>query len=185
MKRWIAILVLALMLTGCSGSEGNMDRAMALRAKILASDIAFDAVITADYGDMTYTFSMSCRVDTKGELTFTVTQPESIADITGTISASGGKLTFDDQALAFDLMADGQISPVAAPWVFANTLRSGYLTSCGTEGENLRLTIDDSYEEDALHLDIWLDNQDLPIRSEILWQGRRILTLAVENFTFL
>ncbi len=36
------------------------------------------------------------------------------------------------------------------------TLRSGYITSAGMDGGRLRLTIDDSYEDDALHLDIWL-----------------------------
>ena len=50
------------------------------------------------------------------------------------------------------------------------------------EGDLLRLTIDDSYEEDALTLDIWLNGQDIPIRAEILYDGRRILTLEIENF---
>ena len=61
-------------------------------------------------------------------------------------------------------------------------MRSGYLTSAGMEGDLLRLTIDDSYEEDALTLDIWLNEQDIPIRAEILYDGRRILTLEIENF---
>ena len=117
-------------------------------------------------------------------MTFTVQQPEAIAGITGTVSATGGKLTFDKEALAFEWMADGQITPVAAPWVLMHTLRSGYLTSCGREGEILRMAIDDSYADDALHLDIWLDEQDLPKYAEILWQGRRILSIKVKNFQF-
>ena len=59
------------------------------------------------------------------------------------------------------------------------------VTSCGGDGEYLRLAIDDSYEEDALHLDIWLGSEDLPVRGEVLWQGRRILSLEIKNFTFL
>ena len=47
----------------------------------------------------------------------------------------------------------------------------------------LHLTIDDSYEEDALQLDIWLDGQNLPVQSDILYDGRRILTVQVSNFT--
>ena len=104
---------------------------MDFRAKLLAQAVSFDAEITADYGDKTYTFAMHCESDTKGDMTFTVTAPESIAGISGTISASGGKLTFSDTALAFDLMADDQLSPVSAPWILMKTLRSGYLTSCG------------------------------------------------------
>jgi len=35
-----------------------------------------------------------------------------ISGITGSLSQNGGKLTFDDKALAFDVMADGLVSPV-------------------------------------------------------------------------
>ena len=184
MKRILAILLVLCIFSGCTGS-GELDRAMALRTKLLAQPIAFDTKITADYGDVIHSFTLSCRVDTQGNVSFTVLEPQSIRDITGTISAASGKLTFDEQAIAFDLLADGQLSPVSAPWVFMKALRSGYLTSCGKEGEYLRLAVDDSYADDALHLDIWLDSNDLPVRGEILWKGRRLLLMDVSNFTFL
>lgn len=182
MKRIICILLVLMLLAGCSGKNEELDRAMTLRAEMIAKAVTFDAEITADYGDQSYTFSMNCVADTQGNLTFTVTEPETLSGITGTVSATGGKLTFDDMALAFDLMADGQISPVSAPWVLVKTLRSGYLTSCNVEGELLRVAIDDSYEEDSLHLDIWLDGNNEPKSAEIYWQGRRLLTVTVSNF---
>lgn len=185
MRKIAVLLCVFLVLTGCSGKDEELDRAMDLRAKLLAQGVSFDAQITADYGDKTFTFSLNCQFDAQGNMTFTVCVPETIAGITGTVSATGGKLTFDDTALAFDLMADDQISPVSAPWVLIKTLRSGYLTSCALEGDNLRIAIDDSYEEDALHLDIWLDGNDLPVQGDIYWQGRRLLSIAVKNFTFL
>lgn len=185
MKRIIALLGLLFLLTGCSGAETQLDRAMALRSKLLAQGVSFDAEITADYGDKLYTFSMNCQADSQGNLTFTVTALESIAGITGTVSASGGKLTFDESVLSFALLADGQLTPVSAPWVLLRTLRSGYLTSCAEENGVIRIAIDDSYADDALHLDIWLDGNDLPTRGEILWQGRRILSVSVKNFVFL
>ena len=162
-----------------------MDRAMALRSALLAKGAEFDAAVTADYGDKTYSFGMHCRMEAQGKVTFSVTAPETIAGITGTVSASGGKLTFDGNALAFTLLADGQVSPVSGPWLLMKTLRSGYLTSCGVEDGCLRIAIDDSYEDVALHLDVWLDESDCPKRGEILWKGRRILTVEIENFVFL
>ena len=186
MKRIAVVMCVLLLLTGCAGTGEQLDRAMTLRSKLLAATgCSFDAVITADYGDTTYTFSMNCRGDDQGNLQFSVTAPESIAGISGLVSITGGKLTFDDKVLAFDLMADGLVTPVSAPWVLLKTLRSGYLTSCGREGEYLRLSIDDSYAQDALHLDIWLGEGDLPVQSDIYWQGRRLLSVKVENFTFL
>lgn len=186
MKRVGAVFLLLFFLVGCSGKSKEIERGMSLRSQLLrASSCTFDAAVTADYGDALYEFAMACQVDDRGDMTFTVVEPETISGITGTISSSGGKLTFEDTALAFDLMADGQVSPVSAPWLFLKTLRSGYLTAAGMEGDLLRLTIDDSYEDDALQLDIWLDGENLPTRAEVLYGGRRILTLNVTNFQIL
>lgn len=182
MKRVFAVVLAVLMLAGCGLENGELDRAMKLRAELLAAGCSFDAEITADYGDKIYTFSLTCQGNSAGDVTFEVTAPESIAGITGRVTDEGGFLTFDNAALAFPLLADEQISPVSGPWILLKTLRGGYVTACGAEGEGLRLSVDDSYEEDALHLDIWLDGNDLPTRAEILWDGRRIVTVAVENF---
>lgn len=186
MKRILAALVLALVLCGCSEGSSGMDRAIALREQLLkCSGCTFDAVITADYGDKIYTFSMQCQMDALGNLAFQVTDPESIAGIAGEISEESGKLTFADTLLAFETMADGQITPVSAPWLVMHTLRAGYLNTCGKDGDGLRIGIDDSYKEDALHLDIWTDANNYPLRGEIVWQGRRILSVDVRNFAFL
>ena len=175
-------MIVVLLLAGCSDTNAELERAMQLRAAMIAKTVCFDCTVTADYGDVSYTFCMRCSVDTAGNLTFEVTKPETIAGISGSVSATGGKLTFDDVALAFELMADGQLTPVSAPWILVRTLRSGYLTSCGMEGELLRVSIDDSYNEDALHLDIWVNGEDQPTLAEIYWQGRRLLSVTVENF---
>ena len=185
MKRITILLLIMVMLCGCSGGSEQMDRAMALRGKIQQKEVTFDAVVTADYGDKVHTFSMNCHADTLGNVKFKVTEPENIAGISGTISKGNGKLSFDDQVLAFDILADGLISPVSGPWVLIETLRSGFLTSCSTEGELLRVAIDDSYAEKALHLEVWLDRNDVPKQCEIYWQGRRLLSIDVKNFAFL
>lgn len=185
MKRCLVALLTLVLLCGCSGNDEELERAMGLRAQLLGHPCSFDAEITADYGDQIYTFSVYCEGDTQGNLGFQVKSPETIAGIQGVISGGEGKLTFDDSALEFPLLADGQVSPVSAPWLLLKTLQGGYLTAAGMEEELLRLTINDSYEDDALQLDIWLDGEDLPIRAEILYDGRRILTLSVSNFQIL
>lgn len=180
----LAVLVLAvLLLGGCTGKRSEMDTAMQLRAALLACrSCSFDADITADYGDKVHTFSMTCTADSKGAVSFTVTAPESIAGITGAVSDEDGHLTFDDAVLAFPLLADGQVTPVSGPWILIKTLRGGYLTACAAEGELLRLTIDDSYEDDALQMDIWLNGDSHPVQAEILYDGRRIVTMEIKNF---
>lgn len=185
MKRF-ACLLLLLFFTGCTGKTGEIERGLALRSRILSAEsCSFEAEVTADYGDKVHSFTLFCVGNGKGDLSFEVKEPESIAGITGKIDNQGGKLTFDDTVLHFDLMTDDQISPISAPWIFLKTLRSGYLCSAGMEDEYLRLTIDDTYEEDALQLDIWLGEGDIPVRCEMLYGDRRILSLNVSNFQIL
>jgi len=180
MKIRVISLCMLLFLSGCS-ANGHIERGMALRSALLRSESRFTTDITADYGDKVCSFAMDCAFSDNGDMTFTVTAPETIAGITGTITDNGGKLTFDDTALQFPLMADDQISPVSAPWVLMKALRSGYLTSAGEEDGLLRLTIDDSYEEDAMQADVWLSETDIPVRAEMVYDGRRILSLNVKN----
>ncbi len=184
MKKAVGFLILVCLLTGCSEKTSELERVLRVRSELLqASSCSFDAQITADYGDKVYSFSMNCQGDAQGEMTFTVTEPESISGVTGRITEQTGTLTFDGTALSFEHLTDEQITPVTAPWIFLKTLRSGCITSAGMEGELLRVSIDDSFEDDALHLDIWLDENDMPQAAEISYDGRSILSLQVKNFT--
>lgn len=185
MKR-VALLLAALLLTGCGVHNGELDKAMELRAKLLAAQgCSFEAVVTAEYSDKTYTFTVEYQSDSQGNVTFTVKEPETIEGITGSISAEGGKLTFDDKALAFELLADGQVTPVSAGYLLVKTLRSGYVRGCGKDGDNIRLMIDDSYQEDALRLDIRLNGENVPVSAEILYKDRRFLSLDIKKFRLL
>ena len=184
MKKIAAVFLSLVLLTGCTGKRDELDRAMKLRANLLGCrGCSFDVTVTAEYGDSYYTFVMNCQATGRGDLQFTVLQPESIAGITGEISSGEGKLTFDDVALHFPLLADDQVTPVSGPWILMKTLLGGYLTAANEEDDLLHLTIHDSYEEDALQMEIWLDGEDEPVNAEILYDGRRIVTMTVENFT--
>lgn len=184
MKRGVLMLALVLCLTGCGGKNTELERGLSLRAAVLkAASCSFVCQITADYGDKIYSFTMDCTADTDGDVDFTVTAPETIGGITGTLSGEGGELTFGDTALYFDVLAEGLLSPVSGPWVLIKALRSGCLTSAGLDGECLRLSIDDSYADNGLHLDIWCDGEDLPAKAEIRWEERTILSMSVINFT--
>lgn len=185
MKRVLAVLVVVFLLSGCSAGNAELDRAMNLREKLLKSEgIQFNAKITADYADEIYTFSMECRIDSKGDLSFKVTAPETISGISGTVSDTGGQLTFDNTALAFKLLADGQITPVSAPWLMFDAMRSGYISASGKDADRICICIDDSYQDEMLHTDIWVNSDGVPVSGEILWKGRRIMSVQVDNFTF-
>lgn len=185
MRRVLLVSILVFILSGCANSDSEFDRALTLRKRIINSGrITFDAVVTADYGTELYTFKMHCQADQTGQISFSVIEPETIKGISGTVSSLGGALTFDDQILTFPLLADGQVTPVSAPWIILNTLRSGYIAACGNDEDLFRLQLDDSYADNALHTDIWIDLDNVPVRAEILWKGRRILSLEINDLTF-
>ena len=170
------------MLFGCGKKDDALDKALVMRQRLQGASCSFDCTVTADYGEKIHVFSMRCTADSSGDLTFEVLSPDTISGITGIISRNKGKLTFDDKALAFELMADGQFSPVSAPWILIHTLQGGYLTSCTETDYGMLLCIDDSYESDPLRLDVRMDKDGNPMSAEILWQGRRILSMEIENF---
>lgn len=186
MKRLLMVFVAVCFLFGCSHSKSSVEPGLLLREKILSSNgCKFTAVITADYGDLTQTFTMECTSDKDGNIEFVVIEPEAISSITGKISNEGGRLTFDDHALAFSMLADGQIAPVSSPWIMLKTLRSGYIRACERKKESTHLIIDDSYKEDALQLDVYLSADHVPQQADILWRGRRYLSVTVKDFQFL
>ena len=185
MRGFLAFLLSLFLLCGCTRTNDGMEQAISLRDAIInGNGCTFAVTITADYQDKYYTFVMNCQSDSSGNVTFEVTEPESISGITGSISANNGKLTFDDHALVFSTLAEGQITPISAPWLFINTLRSGYIKGCAQEDSGLLLEIDDSYAENAIQLIIQII-ADIPVFAEIIWQNRRIVTMKVEDFCIL
>lgn len=175
--------MLVLVLAGCSNAEAELDRAITLREQLLRMEsCSFTAQITADFGETLYTFTTENKANESGGVSFSIIAPETISGITGTVSADGGELTFDGKAVAFPVLAEGEVSPASGPWLMMKALQSGYITSCGQEGELLRVTIDDTYEEDALQVDIWLNSANTPVQAEVVWKGRKILTIAVSDF---
>ena len=183
MKKACVLAVLVAFLAGCGHSSQELERGLELRSRLQkAASSSFEAEITADYGEKIYTFSMLCEGKNNGDLLFTVTKPETIA---GRFDCEGGALTFDEHALHLGLLADGQTTPVAAPWIVYKSILGGYLTCAGLEDGIIRLTIDDSYADNALTVDVWLDENDLPASAQILYKGRSFLSLSIKNFQIL
>ncbi len=185
MKKVITLLIGFLFLTGCSSSGGTQDKLLQLRNRLEKEPYCFTAHIQSDFGKVVYDFSLNCQFDTMGNMTFSVIAPESIAGVTGTVSGCGGALTFLDTSVGFPLLAEGELSPVSAPWLLVRGLRSGYLAAWSEKGQQTALTIDDSFSGEPMQVRLILNEAMVPYSAEILWDGRCILSLSVDNFQFL
>jgi len=186
MRRLFCCLVVFFFLGGCGSSIEPMDKALALRSKLQQSEgCEFVAVVTADYFDKVQSFALQCTGDTSGNITFQVLEPSSVAGISGRIDSRGGKLTFDEQALLFSLMAETRISPVGAPWILLQALRAGYIRGCSDADGVLTIHIDDTFGDDALQLIVRTNSENVLVSAEIFHQERRILTVQIEQFVYL
>ena len=181
MKRLLPLLLI--FLVGCTGPDPAMEAALDLRTRCLsAGQVTFAADIRADYITQIEEFSLECDSGADGTMAFRVLEPEDISDIRGTVRGSEGTVEFDDTVLAFPLMADGRLSPLSGPWVVLKAIRSGNILAAGAEGELLHVTIDDRYEENALKVDIWMEEGRVE-EAEVAWEGRRCLSMTFDDFS--
>jgi hypothetical protein len=185
MKRLFCVLVCLGFLFGCSAANGDMDAVMGLRTSLLKGGCSFVADIYADYGQTIHTFRLSCEADSLGALNFRVIAPETISGIAGRVAEDSGALLFDDQVLAFQLLADGLLSPVSAPWLLLRGLRGAYISAVGKDGDGLRVRLDDSFQGETLLLDVWLTGDGLPKTAIFSWKGVKILSMEIDSFCLL
>ena len=91
-------------------------------------------------------------------------------------------MLFRSVVLAYPLMAQGRLSPLSGPWVVMKAIRSGCIIAAGQEGELTRVTIDDSYADNALTVDVWLEEGQV-IQAEVAWEGLRCLVMTFDDFS--
>ena len=175
------LLILCLLLTGCSSSDDTMASAMAFRTELVQSGgCTFTAQVTADFGDSVREFAMDCCSDEKGNVSFTLKEPETLEGITGSVTDAGGKITYDGMSAEFGLLADEKVIPAAAPAIAASCWAGEYISCTGMEDELCRVTCEKGFEK-KLIVDTWFQNQ-VPICCEMCYNGTEILKMEITDF---
>ena len=184
---WKKVLpcVLLLLLSGCSKPREPVQQALDFRTALMeAGGCSFTAVIGADYGDRTYSFSVACDYTTGEGARIEVLQPEEIAGIAAKVSATGATVVFEDVELDFGQMAEGNVSPMAASWLLGHCWSQSYIDSAGADGQWQRITYLEGYNDEELTVDTWLDETQTPVHAEIVYDGTRCLNLEITQFQF-
>ncbi len=182
-KKALVSGMLCLLLTGCQGEQPPTQKALDLRTGLLnAGGCAFTAAIGADYEDRSYEFTVACTYHADGETVVTVLQPEEIAGIKAVISDHRASLEFEDLALDFGPMANGNVSPMEACRLLADCWTGAYISACGPDGDLERITYLDGYEDDQLTVDTWVDGT-VPVYAEVTYEGLRCITMQLTDFT--
>ena len=172
------------LLFGCAREETYLEPAIEFRAALLqAGGCRFHAKIEADFGDRVETFSVDCDFSADGTARLTVTEPESIAGVTAAVTERGGKITYDGMAVDFGLLANGNVSPAAAPALTALCWQGEYISAAGTEEDVYRVTYEKAFDEKRLQIDTCFKN-DLPFFAEVCYNNQRILKLDISDYSF-
>ena len=161
-----------------------MAQAVEFRGELISrGGCSFRAQITADYGQEVQHFTLDCRADGEGEVSFCVTEPETIEGITGSVEGETGIVTYDGLQLAFPLMVHDRISPVSAPALTVACWVKEFILSAGLSEELYRV----SYEKKINGKDVLIDTyfeKNIPISAELCYNGYGIINITIADFSF-
>jgi len=183
----VCVLMISLLLTACGG-KGNgtpMDRALMLRGTYLSADGCTARMqVTADYGQRVYTYAIDAQV-VGGETVLTVREPSEIAGITARLRGGESFLEYDGAVLETGPLAEDGLTPISAAAALLEAARSGFIDSCGTEGENLYILCRDPADPPGAgrQIGLWFGPDGGLLRGEVAVDGRRVICCKFENFT--
>lgn len=183
----MCVLMISLLLTAC-GSKGSgtpMDRALALRGEYLsANGCTARMQVTADYGQRVYTYVVDAAVS-GGETMLTVQEPAEIAGITARLHEGESFLSYDGVMLETGPLTEDGLTPLSAVAALLEAARSGFIDSCGTEGETLYILCRDPADPpgDGRQTALWFGADGCLLRGEVAVDGRRVIQCEFEKFT--
>lgn len=182
------MMLLLLLLCACGRAENGqtaMQEAIDFRAALLqAGACSYVGQICAQVGEEVYPFTLRCGC-TAEQAEVCVLEPESIADITATVSVDNGTITYADMCIAFGEMADGTVTPLSAPAVLYACWTGEAITAAGMDGDAIRITYEKGYDSQCLTVDTWLNSENhLPFYAEICYNQACIIQMNLTDFAF-
>ncbi|MBQ3135714.1 MAG: hypothetical protein IJB75_07895 [Oscillospiraceae bacterium] len=179
--------MISLLLTACGGkgSAGPMDRALAVRGTYLSANGCTARMrVTADYGQRVYTYVVDARA-AGGETVLTVQEPTEIAGVTARLRDGESFLEYDGAVLETGPLAEDGLTPMSAVAALLQAARSGFIDSCGTEGETLYILCRDPADPpgDGRQIALWFGADNGLLRGEVAVDGRQVIHCEFERFT--
>ena len=161
-----------------------MQQALQLRTELLqAGGCRYAADVSVNYDDVRFDFSLDCVCGADGAARMTIRAPQTLAGIAAELSASSARVEFEDTAVAFGLMADGNLAPMQLPQLLVQALCADYIEAAGREGDAVRVTYLHGYGEKELTVDVWLSGALMPDYAEVSYQGQMLAAMTITDFT--
>ncbi len=169
------------MLSGCGGTAG----AESVRAHFEALDAAEE--LMSDLGDSVLEYQMDYVYDREGNDQFTITAPESLAGIGGTIAGTDSAqftLQYDGLSLDDAMPQRTGLTPADGLFCLLNDLRTAQPVQIWSESASgtdfLVLRYEGEDEDGTVEKQVWLTEQGMqPAYAELYADGSRVLTIRV------
>lgn len=189
--RMLSLLLLFLcLLSGCVGEQSESDLALQLRTDFLSrSGCTGEVMLTADYGQRVYEYTLTFSETEKEGLVLVLTAPESVAGITATVAQGETALTFDGVQLETGPLNDEGLSPLDALPTFFSAMESGFIAETGTEPlgqiQALRLCFRQPEKRPGQGLEtvLWFDTETKAlVQGEVRSDGKTVIRGNFSSF---
>lgn len=160
-----------------------MQKAMDLRTALLEQGCSFTAEVQAHLPEGTAEFTLDCTCAPDGTTTLEVKTPDSISGIKATVQPDGENASFDDVALDFGLLADGQVAPMVLPQLLYSCWTGGYIREAGKDKELLSAIYIDGYGDRELAVEQWFTLEGVPKAADYWFGVDNIASVTISSFT--
>ena len=176
----LLLFFLLVSLSACRGEQPASERVLEIRGLFQSGTQHFSAEITAHYTDHVYHFTLRWN---SAASTIEVLAPEIIAGVVVAVSESGTVLHWDGAELNTGPLTEDGLSPLAALPTIVFQWKDGHITNAHYEpfaGVNT-VVMTTAISDQVQHM-TWFDRDTgLPVKSEILQDGRLVLTAIFEG----
>ena len=117
-----------MLLSACSAKRPAQPPLTFRTALLQSGGCSFTAAITADYGESAASFTLDCVFSPETGASVTVTEPESIAGIQAQVKDTAASVSYDGMQLGLGSLANGNLAPLAAPYVLGSAGRGSTST---------------------------------------------------------
>lgn len=186
-KTVFCVLMMTLLLAGCGGEKDNgisaQERALQLRTDYLAaSGCSGTAVVSADYGERVYGFTLDFSWLRGGDTVLTVTAPEELKGLCATVGPGESRLEFQGMSLGTGELTGEGLTPLEFLPLIMTDVDSGFMAECSFETnedrETLRILFRDPEEtaQEGLERVLRFDRETGELlRAELSYRGDLVI----------
>ena len=176
-----ALMMTLLLLPGCGEREAKLQKSFDdLRAAVtVAEHIAFQAELTADYGDIVTDYTLKADYD-GSKTTVEILAPELIAGVKASAQRGETEVSYDGVLLGAGPLDQEGLTAMSALPVMVDAMASAYVELIWREDDAIAARL---YVGEQSVMTLWLDRMTrAPMGMEVASDGRTVITCTITDW---